>query len=471
MNDDPLSLDGQHIVVLGMARQGLALARWLPTQGARVTLSDSKDIGQLADVLFDIFNLDDAVALDYGGHDFSLLDDAAMVCISGGVPSSIPFVQEAYQRNIPVRNDALLFMERCPALLVGITGSAGKTTTTTLVGEMCRADGRTTWVGGNIGNVLLDDLDKIGPDDVVIMELSSFQLEIADMSPDVAAMLNITPNHLDRHGTFQNYAAAKANIFMHQRGDDLVILGADNVASKQMVDLAPANVAQFSAQHMVTDGAFLLGKRLAVAGSCSPTGSAKVVCERDDILLRGEHNVQNVLAACAIAGRVGVSTEAMREAIVHFSGVSHRLEVVANINGVQWINDSIATAPERVSAALRSFDESLILLAGGKDKELPWGDMAALAVERCRMVITFGDHRHAIADAIQKAARAQPGGRYERVIVAGSMESAVARAAEVAKSGEIVLLSPGGTSYDAYQDFAQRGEHFRHLVNRLQDKS
>ncbi|MFP4321409.1 MAG: UDP-N-acetylmuramoyl-L-alanine--D-glutamate ligase [Anaerolineales bacterium] len=471
MNDDPLSLDGKHVMVLGIGRQGKALARWLPTQGARVTLSDSKDFGELADEMLELTTLGDNVALDLGGHTIALLEETDMVCISGGVPPTIPFIEEARQRDIPVRNDALLFLERCPALVVGITGSAGKTTTTSLLGEMCRADGRKTWVGGNIGHVLLDDLADIGPEDVVVMELSSFQLEIADISPDIAAVLNITPNHLDRHGSFQNYAAAKANIFLHQRGDDTVILSDDNLAAKQLEDLAPAQVARFSAQHMVTDGAFLLGKRLAVAGICSPTHEAKVVCEVGDIRLRGAHNIQNVLAACALAGRVGVSTEAMREAIIHFSGVEHRLEIVAEINGVQWVNDSIATAPERVSAALRSFEEPLVLLAGGKDKDLPWNDMAALAVERCRVVITFGDHRMAIADAIKRAQRGVIGGRLQRIVVVNTLDEAVHRAAKVAQSGDVVLLSPGGTSYDAYRDFAERGDHFRDLVQRLQDKS
>jgi UDP-N-acetylmuramoylalanine--D-glutamate ligase len=461
------SLQGKNVVVLGFARQGKALARWLPEQGAKVTVSDKRDAGQLADDFLDF--LTSPVSFALGGHPVELLDDADMLCISGGVPLDLPIVQEAYRREIEVTNDATLFLERCPALVIGITGSAGKTTTTTLVGNMCKADGRKTWVGGNIGDVLLDDLDKIGSNDIVVMELSSFQLEIARISPDIAAVLNVTPNHLDRHGTIQSYAAAKANIFMHQAEDDVVVLGGDDFIANSFTDMAPANVAHFSVNRMVSNGAFLLGRRLAVVGTGSPSGTARVICERDEIQLRGDHNLQNVLAACALAGEAGVSVEAMRKAILEFRGVAHRLELVAEIGGVKYINDSIATAPERVVAALHSFEEPIILLAGGKDKALPWAQMAGLAVERCKAVITFGDHRAAITEVVNHARRGKLGGRLQRVEMVETLDDAVRIASEIAASGDVVLLSPGGTSYDAYQDFAERGEHFRKLVSRLKD--
>lgn len=459
------SLKGKNVVVLGFARQGKALARWLPEQGANVTVSDKRDAGQMADDLLEFLMAPVSFAL--GSHSLDLLEGTDILCVSGGVPLALPIVQEALNRGIEVTNDAALFLERCPALVIGITGSAGKTTTTTLLGEMCRKDGRKTWVGGNIGDVLLDDLGNMQPEDTVVMELSSFQLELANISPDIAAILNVTPNHLDRHGTLQAYADAKSNIFMHQSDDDILIVGADDPIANAFSEIAPAHVGHFSVNQMVADGAFLLGRRLMVSGASSPEESAKVVCERDEILLRGEHNLQNVLAACALAGAAGVSVEAMRTAILEFRGVPHRLEVVANMGGVMWINDSIATAPERVVAALHSFDEPIILLAGGKDKALPWEQLAGLAVERCKAVITFGDHRIAIAKAINHAKSGNLGGRLESVIVVDKLDDAVNHAAEIAQSGDVVLLSPGGTSYDAYQDFAERGEHFRKLVTQL----
>lgn len=462
------SLADKRVLVLGFARQGQALARWLPTRGASVTVSDKRDAGELADELLDF--LMEPVSFALGGHPIELLDETDILCLSGGVPTDLPIVQAAFQRGMPVVNDAVLFLERCPALVIGITGSAGKTTTTTLVGKMCEADGRKTWVGGNIGNVLLDDLEQIGEDDVVVMELSSFQLEIATLSPDIAAVLNVTPNHLDRHGTLQDYAAAKANIFMHQQGDDMVILSADDLIANSFSQLVPAHSGFFSMRRMISDGAFLLGERLAVVGKSSPDGTAKIVCERHEILLRGEHNVANILAACAIAGAAGVSVEAMREAILNFRGVEHRLELVAEVNGIQWINDSIATAPERVLAAVRSFEEPLVLLVGGRDKNLPWAELANLAAERCKGVIAFGEHGRAIAQLVNQARRRSLNTPLTHVRVVKTLDAAVRIAARVAQAGDVVLLSPGGTSYDAYQDFAERGEHFRKLVGEIQNQ-
>jgi UDP-N-acetylmuramoylalanine--D-glutamate ligase len=462
------TLKDKHAVILGFGRQGKSLARWLPTQGARVTISDQRDAGALADDLLDF--LTEPVSFALGSNAVELLDDADMLCVSGGVPLTLPIVEEARQRGIPVTNDAILFLERCPALVIGITGSAGKTTTTTLVGKMSEADGRKTWVGGNIGDVLLDDLENMSQDDTVVMELSSFQLELTTISPDIAAVLNVTPNHLDRHGNLQAYAAAKSNIFLFQAGNDTAIFGEDNVIANTLAEMAPARKSFFSARRMVSDGAFLLGRRVAVVGTSSPTGTARVVCEKNEIKLRGEHNVSNVLAACALAGAAGISVEAMRKAILEFYGVEHRLEIVAQIQDVLWVNDSIATAPERVVAALRSFEEPIILLAGGRDKALPWSDMAGLAVERCKSVIAFGEHGPMIAQAVNHARRGSLHGQLREVKVVETLEEAVKIAEQMASAGDVVLLSPGGTSYDAYRDFAERGEHFRELVRDIKNQ-
>src|SRR5712692_284725 len=219
-------LEGKTAVILGFARQGQALARWLPSVGANVVVSDTRDLGDLADSLLDFLNTPITYAL--GGHPLELLDNADLLCLSGGVSPSIPICVAAVERGIPLTNDAQLFLERCPAPVVGITGSAGKTTTTTLVGQMCEAMSRTTWVGGNIGEVLLDNLIDMEPGHIVIMELSSFQLELMTRSPHIACVLNVTPNHLDRHGNMEAYMAAKAHIFLHQRSDDVCIFGYDD---------------------------------------------------------------------------------------------------------------------------------------------------------------------------------------------------------------------------------------------------
>ncbi len=461
---DPLA--GKTVVILGFARQGQALARWLPSIGAQVVVSDTRPFGDLADAMLDF--LDSPITYALGGHPLELLDNCDLLCLSGGVAPTIPICVAAVERGIPLSNDAQLFIERCPAPVIGITGSAGKTTTTTLVGKMCEAADRVTWIGGNIGDVLLDNLGDMLPEHTVVMELSSFQLELMTRSPEIACVLNVTPNHLDRHGTMEAYMAAKANIFLHQKPEDLCVFSYDDPATNLMTDQAVGRAAWFSLREMVPDGAFMAGNRLMVVGAGSPDGQPHVVCGREDIRLRGEHNIRNVLAACAIAGAAGVPVEVMRDTIKAFTGVAHRLEIVRVVDGVTYVNDSIATAPERVIAALHSFEEPIILLAGGRDKKLPWAEMATLTAQKVRYLVTFGEYGPAIAEHV-RAARLL-GGRLEGIDTFKTLDEAVKRAAEVARSGDVVLLSPGGTSYDSYEDFQARGDHFRALVVALEER-
>ncbi len=458
---DPLH--GKRVLIIGFGRQGRSLARWLPTVGAKVIVNDGRDEKTL--------NLPQDeyahVRFVLGDHPVSLVEEADIVCVSGGVPLELPLIQAAYKAGLTITNDAQLFMERCPAPVIGITGSAGKTTTTRLVGDIMQQSGFRTWVGGNIGDVLLDVLPQIAPQDRVVMELSSFQLELMTNSPQIAAVLNITPNHLDRHGTMENYTAAKANIIAHQRPDDMAILGYDDAGSHALEEAVCSQLLWFSMRDMVADGAFMAGNRLIVAGLASPDGSPRVVCERSEIPLRGDHNILNVLAAMAITGAAGVQPEAMREAICAFKPVPHRLETVRVLDGVTYINDSIATAPERTLAALRSFDEPLILLLGGADKDLPWDDVVKLAVHKARHIIVFGQKGHKrVADKVAEIANYILGAE-NMISYVPDLEGAVTMAHNLAQKGDVVLLSPGGTSFDAYVDFAERGEHFRRLVMAL----
>jgi UDP-N-acetylmuramoylalanine--D-glutamate ligase len=258
------------------------------------------------------------------------------------------------------------------------------------------------------------------------------------------------------------YTRAKAQIIAHQGSGDVAVLGRDDFGSRQLADSVVGGLAWFSRHEMVADGAFMAGQRLLVAGLSSADGAPHVVCERGDLRLRGEHNVLNALAACAIAGAAGAPPGALAEAIRAFEGVAHRLEVVRALDGVTWVNDSIATAPERVLAALRSFDEPLVLLAGGKDKKLPWAEMIELALKKARHIIAFGHAGALVVDTVQQVA-----GDTRAVTRVETLTEAVALARTLAQPGDVVLLSPGGTSYDAYRDFAERGVHFRQLVNRL----
>ncbi|MCU0495901.1 MAG: UDP-N-acetylmuramoyl-L-alanine--D-glutamate ligase [Anaerolineae bacterium] len=451
-------MKGKRVLIVGFQRQGQALARWLPTIGARPLVTDQKTAEQLQ------VNLQDYPQTRFylGENPETLLDQTDLLCISGGVPLDAPIVEAALARQIPITNDAQLFVDRCPAPIIGITGSAGKTTTTTLVGEMLKHSGFTTWVGGNIGNVLLDVMIGIRPDHRVVMELSSFQLELMFSSPQIAAVLNITPNHLDRHKTMQNYIRAKARIVAYQPKDGIAILGRDDWGSRLVETACGGQIAWFSRNELVTDGAFLAGSRLFVTGLCSPTGDPEFVCEVHEIPLRGEHNISNVLAACALAGAAGIEAPTMGEAIRAFKAVPHRLETVRQLDGITFVNDSIATAPERVVAALNSYTEPIVLLAGGVDKKLPWDEMIALALTKTRHIIAFGKDGDIVVNTVRKL-----GGGEGRVTRVQTLDEAVQRAVEVAQTGDVVLLSPGGTSFDAYQDFAARGEHFRQLVNAL----
>ncbi len=467
---------GKRVVVLGLARQGTELARFLALAGAEVTVSDLRDAAALADRLEELSGL--PIRFVLGQHPLNLLKGTDLLCLSGGVPLDIPLVVEAQRRGIPLSNDAQIFLEHCPAPVIGITGSAGKTTTTALVGEMCRAGGLTTWVGGNIGNPLIGELERIRPSDWVVMELSSFQLEIMRTSPHVAAVLNITPNHLDRHKTMENYIAAKRHIVAHQGAGDYAVLGFDDASARALALETAAHPVFFSVGVQVDEGAYKTNGELALRLG----GIDEVICPVSQVRLRGRHNLLNIVAAAAIAGVVGVPLTAMRQVIRTFAGVEHRLELVADWHGIRWYDDSIATAPERVIAALRSFDEPIVLLAGGRDKDLPWEDFAAEAVDKVRCLITFGEAGDMIAGVVEgtrgqgdKETRRQgdkgTGGRLEEIRRVRTLEEAVESAAALARPGEVVLLSPGGTSFDAFRDFAERGERFKALVRALEGQS
>ncbi len=484
---------GQHIVILGLARQGTALARFFVAQGARVTISDLASAETLSEALAGLDELDAGLAL--GEHPMSLLDRCDLLCLSGGVPPQIPIVQEARRRHIPLSNDTILTLQVSAAPAAGITGSSGKTTTTTLAGLMLAAGGLRpadspgpgprVWVGGNIGTPLIDKLAAIGPQDWLVLELSSFQLELFDdaaggrsLSPQVAAVLNITPNHLDRHPSMAHYMACKANILRWQTPGAVAVLGADDPITgtwlrqgRVVVDAGPgqnhlafdlpARRVGFGLRESVDEGCWLQGDQLTLrlAGRETPVVAA------GQVRLRGHHNLQNIAAACAVAAATGTPAQAMAEVARTFSGVPHRLELVGVVDGVAWINDSIATTPERAVAALRSFEPPIVLLAGGRDKKLPWREFAELVHRRVKHLVVFGEAAGLIAEAVraQEPVGALPVSRCD------DLAGAVATAARVAAAGDVVLLSPGGTSFDAYKDFEARGRHFRALVHRLSE--
>ena len=448
-------LAGKRLLMLGLARQGKALARFAASVGAEVVVSDMRSAEQLADITAELADL--PIEFVLGGHPLTLLDNVDVIALSGGFPADAPLVQAARERGIPLTNDSLEFMRRTPATIIGITGSAGKTTTTALTGAIGQAAGRPTWIGGNIGNPLIADLEQMASGDLVSMELSSFQLELWDMSPPVAAVLNITPNHLDRHKTMIAYQAAKANILLYQDASGTAVLSADDYGAMALNSLAKGRLRLFSQRRSVEDGAFVRDNQIWLRDGERETA----VVPLSEIKLRGGHNVLNVLAAVTLADSVGLPIAAMRQAIAHFHGVEHRLERVDAVNGAVYINDSIATAPERALAALAAFDEPLILLAGGRDKDLYWDDWVRCVGKRVKAVILFGELSDLLAGKLWAA------GRPSQITQVEGLAAAVTAASQLTHPGDVVLLSPGGTSYDAYADFAARGLHFRDLVANL----
>lgn len=456
---------GKKVIILGAARQGLALARYLAGKGAQVVITDQQPEAKLESARQALVD----VAVDWicGEHPLFLLDQADCVCPSGGVPLTIPFVVEAQRRGIPLSNDSQIFLEAAPCLVVGITGSAGKTTTTSLVWRMAEQAAsaaepryRRTWVGGNIGVPLITVVDEMQPADLAIVELSSFQLEIMNRSPQIAAVLNITPNHLDRHGTMEAYQAAKVQILEHQEQAGVAVLGRDDPCAWSLRGKVKGQQISFGFSPLPEDqpGVTLQGDQVVLQDE----RGTRPVLTRRDVALRGEHNLLNVMAACAIGAAADLPTWAMRQGVSGFTGVAHRLEFIRSWGGADWYNDSIATAPERVIAGLRSFTEPLVLLVGGRDKDLPWQELAELAGRRVRHLVVFGEAASKILPVFKAAAGSQLSISY-----CVGLRQAVQVAAQVIQPGDVVLLSPGGTSFDEFKDFEERGRWFAKWVNEL----
>ncbi len=473
-------------MILGGARQGQASARYLARHGACVTLNDQRPPEEMRAAQAALADL--PIIWVLGGHPLELLDEAEVLSLSGGVPLSHLIVTEALKRGIPLTNDTQLFLENVPCPAIGITGSAGKTTTTTLVGRMAskekdeirrmkaeeRADSSvilhpSAFVGGNIGDPLLNHVDDMQPADIAILEISSFQLEQMTTSPNIAALLNITPNHLDRHGTMAAYTAAKARILEFQTAQDIAILGRDDPGAWDLRSKVRGQLYSFGFSPMPAGGQGTFVREGVIYLHMQDRQTALLA--ESTVQLRGDHNRLNILAACAIACTAGLSVEAIQAGIQDFHGVAHRLELVREWQGARWYNDSIATAPERSLAAIRAFDEPIVLLLGGRDKNLPWEELAALVHARVDHVVLFGEAADKINAALEAAGPGQPpycgGGRPFTLARCAGLEEAVQAAAGVAEPGDVVLLSPGGTSFDEFRDFEERGEVFRKWVSEL----
>lgn len=455
-----MQIDGSHALILGMAREGVSLARFLAERGASVTVTDSAPWEKLQGRVEYLETL--GVRCVVGGDHPELVEQTERFFASPGVPETNPVFDAAAQQGLPIESMTTLFFELCPGRIAGITGSSGKTTTTGLIGAILRAAERDVVVGGNIGDPMLDLLPEITGGTIVVLELSSFQLSILRRSPHLAVVTNISPNHLDRHGTMEAYIGAKRNIVRFQTSEDLAILNAGDAEVRAFAAETRAAIRWFG--ETAEDGATQRGNCVGYVEGDHFTAVMPV----EDIPLLGAHNVENVLAAIAACRALGVEAKQMTDGIRSYRPAPHRLEVVRERAGVRYIDDSIATSPARAIVALRAIDAPVILIAGGRDKRLPWADFARLAVQKARMLILIGEAAPLIDRAVRAALRDAEGLLSDDAICqVGSLQDAVCLASRVARPGDAVLLSPGCTSYDMFSDFAERGSVFAQAVEAL----
>lgn len=459
-----LDFADKRVTVVGLGLEGVDTVRYLASHGATVTVSDAKPPERLAERVREVADL--PVRLSLGRNDPATVADADAVFVSQGVPLDLPALAEARRQGVPVWSMLALFMELCPGPIVGVTGSSGKTTTTALLGEMFRADEKPVFVGGNIGAGLLDRLAEVRAYTWVVLEISHTQLQMATRSPHVACLLNVTPNHLDQF-SWDEYRDLKRNIYRFQSSEDIAVFGYDDPEARAMAEEAAGARVWFSL------GGDIPGEGVYVREGAArlPGGQARYRRGRydqplfslDSLALRGEHNRRNAVAAAAVAAACGVAPDAIACAVESFRGVPHRLERVATVDGVDYYNDSIATTPERTLAGMRSFQQPLVLLLGGREKNLPMEELARECVSgACRAVVLFGEAAPKLEVALRDAAKER--GADLTIIRTADLTTAVEAARGAARPGDVILLSPACTSFDSYDNFERRGEHFRELV-------
>ena len=453
-----MELANKKILVIGAGISGFAAAKIAKKFGAAVTLSDAK---AESDLKFDFANLRDAgINLVFGAQTENLLDGVDMVIVSPAVPLRIPILQAALKKNIPVISEVELAYDLAKSPICAVTGTNGKTTTVTLLGLLLETAYEKVGVGGNIGVALSEVALEVGSGGCIAAEISSYQMEAThNFKPHVSAILNVTPDHLKRHGTMDNYQAAKEKIFAQETAEDFLVLNFDDERVREIKARAKCKVYYFSRKKILDEGAYLDGGVLKI--SCG--GKIYNLCTVDELGIKGGHNVENALAAAMMAFLAGAEVDGIRAVLKSFTGVEHRIEFVREIGGVKYYNDSKATNTDSAIKALETFDGHIILIAGGDDKLTDLTDFLTLVNERVDYLILVGDAAARFkADAIKNNFPA------DKILDAGySMQKAVELAKSVARPPEIVLLSPACASFDMYDNFEERGKNFKEIVNAL----
>jgi UDP-N-acetylmuramoylalanine--D-glutamate ligase len=448
-----VELKDKRVLVVGLGKSGVASALFLKGRGARVTVSDTKSPEELREEI--PLLLDHGIAVETGGHGERTFRGQDLIVVSPGVPVDAAPLVQARAAGEPVIGEIELAAQNLPGPIVAITGSNGKTTTTTLAGEILSVGGLRVAVGGNIGTPAISLVEQAKGDTVAVLEVSSFQLEtIQTFRPKVAVILNITPDHLDRHRTFQTYVDAKARIFENQQPTDFAALNEDDPTCRTLGDRTRAQVVWFSRKKEVSNGAYVSDGRIFFR---DPLGTREIMLV-SEIPLKGAHNVENVLAGVCAGVLMGCAPAKIREAVRNFKAVEHRLEYVATIKGVEYFNDSKATNVDATIKALESFPGNIHLILGGKDKGSDYTILNDLLRERVKRVYTIGAAAEKIETHIKRAAE---------IVHAETLENAIRRAAAVAQAGDIVLLAPACASFDQFQSYNHRGKVFKEVVGSL----
>lgn len=451
-----MNLKNQRVLVVGLGKSGVASALFLKERGARVTVSDTKSEDELRGEIPKL--LDAGVTVETGGHGERTFRGQELIVVSPGVPVDVPLLEQARELGIPVIGEIELAARFLKGRIVAITGSNGKTTTTALTGEVISMGGWESLVGGNIGTAAISLVEESTDDSYVVLEVSSFQLEtIQAFHPFIAVVLNITPDHLDRHSTFQAYVDAKARIFENQTSEDFAVLNADDPTCVGLASRTKARKVWFSRKKEVETGALVRNAQIVYRDG----GQEHDIMPVSEIKLKGSHNLENVLAAVCAGMLTETEPSRIRRAVQEFKAVEHRLEYVATVRGVEFYNDSKATNVDATIKALESFPANIHLILGGKDKGSDYTVLKPLLKERARRVYTIG----AAAEKIES----HLGGIVE-VVRAGTLDVAVKRAAASAESGDVVLLAPACASFDQFENYEQRGRVFKQTVQALAEQ-
>jgi len=448
-----VDLNNKRVLVVGLGKSGVASALFVKARGARVTVSDAKPQGELKAEIPML--LEHGIAVETGGHGERTFQGQDLIVVSPGVRVDAPLLVQARSLGEKVIGEVELAAQFFPGGIVAITGSNGKTTTTTLAGEIVAAGGYPTVVGGNIGTPAISLVEAARPDTIVVLEVSSFQLEtIQTFRPRIAVVLNVTPDHLDRHRTFAAYADAKARIFENQTPEDFAVLNEDDPTCVELAARTRAQVFWFSRKKEVKQGAYVSERRILFRDA---SGQREVMLV-SEIPLKGLHNVENVLAAVSVGALLRCAPEKVRQAVREFKAVEHRLEFVANVQGVDYYNDSKATNVDATIKALESFPANIHLILGGKDKGSDYSILNDLLRERVKRVYTIGAAAGKIESQIKGAAE---------IVHAQTLENAVHKAADAAQAGDVVLLAPACASFDQFRSYEHRGKVFKGVVSAL----